>query len=250
MNARNNERDTAARTRITAGYAFVREQPGVAITVGYLVLSLIGIMFSWALFDKFNVPFFQFADVTDFLLAVVREPVTFLLALGAIPVAVFLFRLTRHTQAFYAKHRRKSFIFRWLHRIDRTLGPTPLGFTFALATYAFLFITLYAAWKADRIKAGEGERVQVRATREAGPIVGEEITARLTLLGTTTQYVFLFDPEQQATHVVPAENIAAIEFNGPDEQSRQRSADAEDEAQGRAQQPAEPTETDNTGEAG
>ena len=200
---------------------FVGEQPGLSVTLAYALASLVGLSFGWALFNDFGVPFFRFAELSDFLLAAIREPVTLALVLGAVPVALVLVGLARLERLLYGKLRYKSKVFRWLYR-----GTTQTSWIFAffLVCYALIFILIYADWKADRIKAGKGQSVQVRATREAGPIFGKDTVRRLTLLGTTTQYVFLFDPKQQQTHVVPSENIAVIEFTATEDASKQADA--------------------------
>lgn len=204
-----------ARQPLRGALEFITRQPGLAVTIGYALASLVGMMFSWALFNEFDIPYFQFAEITDFLLAMVREPVTFLLVLGAVPVAMLLYRWSLYTQRFYARRRHKSFIYRWLHRIDSGVGTTPVGFVFVLFAYAFLFIVIYANWKADRLMRGDTGGVSVQMTQEAGPVFEDGASDALTLLGTTARFVFLFDGTRQTTYIVPTENIAAIEFPAP-----------------------------------
>jgi len=203
------------RQQLRGALDFIANQPGLSVTIGYALTSLLGMMFTWALFNEFGIPYFQFAEITDFLLAVVREPVTFLLVLGAVPVAALLYRGSLYTQRFYARRRHKSFVYRSLHGLDRGLGATPAGFLFVLLSYTFLFVVLYANWKADRLMAGDRSRVSVQLTQEAGPVFGGRSHAELTLLGTTARFVFLFESTQRTTFIVPTENIAAIRFPEP-----------------------------------
>lgn len=60
--------------------------PALVLTVGYLMISLLGLSFEWTLFRQFGINFFYFAEVTDFLMGAFREPVTFLLSAIALLV--------------------------------------------------------------------------------------------------------------------------------------------------------------------
>ncbi len=72
----------------------LKRHPGVLVSVGYVVISLIGMLFSQALFSEFGVNYFNYAEVSDFLLAALREPMTFALAAGAIVVTLLIFLMT------------------------------------------------------------------------------------------------------------------------------------------------------------
>ena len=78
-----------------AGAGLFREHPALALTLGYLSVSAIGLTFSWALFRRFGVNFFLFADVSDFLMSAFREPMTFVLAGTAGAVGWLVHRLNR-----------------------------------------------------------------------------------------------------------------------------------------------------------
>ena len=65
----------------------LREHPGLLVTIGYLTLSLVGMMFSSSLFKRFGVDFFDYAELADFLMAGVREPRSLLVAAGGFVVA-------------------------------------------------------------------------------------------------------------------------------------------------------------------
>ena len=80
-----------------AAIKFIREHPGLGLSIGYGFVSLIGIMFSWSLFYHFDITYFQYADISDFLLAAIREPETFLLSASSIVVAMLLIRLSYAT---------------------------------------------------------------------------------------------------------------------------------------------------------
>ena len=187
----------------------VRDHPGIALSAGYGVVSLIGIMFSWSLFSQFGITYFQYADISDFLLAAIREPMTFIMAASAIVVAMLLIRMSYGSQKFYRRYMDKFFLFRWAYAIDR-FGTTGIGFIFVLIAYTFLFITMYGAWKSRQIRDGEGTKIRVTMTSEATAALGEQTGKPLTLLGTTSRYVFLYSPRDDQSFIIPADNIAAL----------------------------------------
>lgn len=76
----------------------LRRHPALFVTVVYLAVSLTGMAFSWAFFRSFGVNYFMFADLTDFLLAAAREPVSLLAAAGGI-VFIWLLYLYGHWRA-------------------------------------------------------------------------------------------------------------------------------------------------------
>ena len=79
-----------------------------------------------------------------------------------------------------------------------------------MVLYSFLFITLYADWKANRIKAGDGIQVYVHMTTEAEAGMAEQAGKTLILLGSTSRYVFLYSPTDDQSFIIPAENIATL----------------------------------------
>ena len=68
----------------------LRDNPGLALTLGYIMASLVGLLFSWSLLHRFGLNIMDYTEVTDFLTAALREPLTFVVAGSAIPVVYLL----------------------------------------------------------------------------------------------------------------------------------------------------------------
>ena len=60
----------------------LREQPALFLSLGYVFLTFVGMVYEWLLFQRFGVNVLDYADVGDFLLAAVREPTVVALCLG------------------------------------------------------------------------------------------------------------------------------------------------------------------------
>jgi hypothetical protein len=81
----------------------------------------------------------------------------------------------------------------------------------AMSLWSFVFTAEYAEWVWERIKAGKRgtQTVELAVTNGVTPT-----TIKGTILGTTTQYVFVYDRAANITRIIAAENIADIVVEG------------------------------------
>ncbi len=71
-----------------------------------------------------------------------------------------------------------------------------------------LFITGFARIEARHTMAGEGEVVSVQ-------VVDETVARKATLLGTTSQFIFLYDTESGRVDILPNESVRVITIYAP-----------------------------------
>ena len=197
----------------------LKENPGFGFTVIYFGVSLIGLLFNWALFSRFDINIFNFTEVSDFLLAALREPMTFVMTAGAIVVAWGLLWFARFEARFFAARPPSTRVVRGYARISGRFNRHPLTIAFVFVAYCYLFIGLYGQWKADRIKRGVGQRVVVQLSEP--PIQNRSGTViEGVLLGSTNKYLFLYNPDTDMTSAMPAESIVQVmirDMTEPDE---------------------------------
>lgn len=202
-------------SRQQSGISLVLQQnPGLGITLIYLTISLIGLMFSWSLFSEFNINIFNFTEVSDFLLAALREPMTFILAGSAMLVTWLIDWLTMHEIRYWNIKSPKS-KFGKAYVKSQKLGRHPITRVFIFLLYSYLFISIYGNWKAKEIKAGEGQVIQVQLTEPVADGRGENqagnnVIIEGILLGSTNKYLFLYNPESGITSAMPEENIVRV----------------------------------------
>jgi hypothetical protein len=186
-------------------YGLLLRQPGLLISLSYLVVSLLGMFFTWSLYDKLGVNYLQFAEVSDFLMAVLREPATLLMAATAVAVTLLLRGLVTLEQRYFARHPPTNILMRayraasnWSHRnLVLELG--------VFLLYSFLFINLYGNWKSEQLRSGKGDRVSVQFLDQA-PMV------QRIMLGGSSRYLFLFDSQSGQVQAVPHENILKLDM--------------------------------------
>jgi hypothetical protein len=180
--------------------------PGLLITLAYLVITIIGLVYDASLYARFRINIAEYAETSDFLLAAARAPLIIVLSLLPVPLLIIVARFDR-----WARRR-----FRWYgsfsRRSEQMIGgerrASLVTGGFFVTVYAVFFTTLYAERVADDIKAGRGRRVQVELVDATSAPTQQPI-----LLGTTAKFVFLYYVEARRTHVVPAENVLRIIVN-------------------------------------
>lgn len=179
-------------------YAVFREHPALIVSGFYVLASFVGMFWSWAFLRGFGIDVFDYAQISDFLLASLKEPFTW-----ALVILAFLMVQADNANSRRAERRGTSRWFAWYgtatYRLINNLG---------IIALMAVFIFVYATIQAEDVRDGGGEHVEV--TFEAGGAV-----TTTTLLGTTGQFLFLYDPMTERVDVHPLENVHAISFQSP-----------------------------------
>jgi len=174
------------------------EQPAVLVSGLYLVASVIGLVYSWAFLHGFGINVFRYAEISDFLLASLKEPFTWALAIFAVAMFLVDNAMSRRLEA-----RGLNRFFRW-YGSERYRQTNYL----ALAMMIIIFLFVYATSKELSIRDGEGDIVTVHLTDASPP-------KQLTMLGTTGKFVFLFDHVAERVDIHPHESILMITKSAP-----------------------------------
>ena len=173
----------------------IREQPALLISLFYLFASGIGMYFSWRYLRHFGIDFFDYAQVSDFLLASLKEPITWMLVAGLVVAMLLDNWMSRN----WGRKPRG-----WLTRWYGTPRYRRLNYLAFLGLVA-LYITIFADLKARDTLRGDYLIVTLRLA-ESGAV------EQRALLGTTSSYVFTFDPDASAAKVYPVEALEALEL--------------------------------------
>ena len=184
--------------------AAVREHSGLALTVLYILLIAIGMMYEWWLYRRFNINILYYAQAADFLLVPFREPLVVFISLIPIPLFTVYMSGARWlgkqlarpnakpvdpgVQAFYKKFMRVVTVI-------------------AIALWSFVFTAEYAEWVWKGIRAGKRRTVRVEMAGTSAVLNG-------TVVGTTGQFLFLYDRKTNLTRIIPHENVGAVVVEG------------------------------------
>jgi len=172
-----------------------REHPALLVSAFYVAASSIGMFYSWAFLRRFGINVFNYAQLSDFLLASLKEPSTWALVALAALLVYFDNASSRRVEK-----KQPSKLFRWY-------GTPRYRFVnnFAAMTMVLIFIYSFASRQAHATKEGEGKLVDLTFAES-----GEVKTS--TLLGTTGQFVILYDADTERVDIHPIEGIHSISF--------------------------------------
>ena len=194
--------------------SFVARHEGIAFTLGYLVLATLGMVHLAAFYAEFRINVLEFADVSDFLLAPVRDPLVVLVSILPLPVLVVLELSGRLLDRGWRRLRRKTPDPAKLardRRLSRMLWPV------AFVLWVLAFNLRYVDVTTDRIREGHGKQVIARFA-DGRPLATPPDTT-LTLLPGTTRYAFFYRTSRRELVVVPLDNLGSITAVVPPERS-------------------------------
>jgi hypothetical protein len=202
---------------------WLEDNPGLVVSALYLALSAVGLLYQFFFFRRFQLNVLEFSDATDFLMVVVREPLTVAMAslgLGfywvymktSLAVAAWCYRRwpkLRKDPAKLAADREKA----------RRIAPG-LQLAFIL-TYALVFTQGYAIHQSKRARDGDFAQVTVQFKADA---VATAEPFKATLLGTTTRFVFLYRSETKRAEAVPFDALAQLSWDARRRSEREAEA--------------------------
>lgn len=176
------------------------EQPTFLVSVLYVFASVIGLFYSWCFLRPFGINMLQYAEISDFLLASIKEPLTWVLTLLSLVVIQLDNVMSRRVQA-----REPGRLLRWYgsDRYRKLNYPV-----FVMLVAAFLFA--YADIKVQNVRDGGTEVYEVRLADGSSP-------EPRVLLGTTVNFIFLYDPQSGHISIHPNESVLSLSKKAPGE---------------------------------
>jgi len=197
-------------------WRLLRQEPALMVSAGYVFLSVLGLWSSYFFYFKFRLSILDYLQVSDFLVAGVRDPAYVLILLLGALLAVLLGwpeTLRRRNPAKVARLRARHWGWRMLFSESPWMnwefsGLRPLtGMCIAVVCFMAFGAALYALSSAEKIRDGRGgTSVQVVLGGDAAALPG---TAKL--LGSSSAFVFLWWPEQRRAEAVPIGSIRRLQ---------------------------------------
>ena len=169
------------------------------VSAFYVAASVVGMFYSWAYLRSFGINVFNYAQISDFLLASLKEPFTW----GLVIIAVVLVLIDNAS----SRRVERKTTTKWL----AWYGSPKYRFlnNFVAILVVLLFLYSYAFAQARDTRDGNGKIVDVMFADS-----GAATTA--LLIGTTGQFVFLYDEDTERVDIHPIENIHSISFRAPE----------------------------------
>lgn len=161
------------------------------ITLGYLTIVVIGMMFDYKYYSHFAINIFEYADILDFLLAPVKNLELILFAAGSLIAVLIFFRLDRLWQTKWPK-TYKRFNFGMSIEAFQKYRPYILVFS------AFAYLNLASEFYGDRMfKRFENSPKQVEVLFES-----DQRLLKGKLIGKNADYI-LMQTDDDAVKAIP-----------------------------------------------
>ncbi|MFT6039301.1 MAG: hypothetical protein ACI9TP_002097, partial [Candidatus Azotimanducaceae bacterium] len=175
------------------------EHPAFLLTSLYFVASSIGLVYSWAFLRGFDINILHYAEISDFLLASLKEPLTWLLTLMGCLSVILDNAMSRRV----AQKSRGRF-FRWY------ASKRYRQVNYIAAVIAIIIFLLAYAQRAEReVRDGAGDLVTVHLTDGSPP-------KRLIILATTVKFIIFYEHATQRVDIHPNESILMLSFTSPE----------------------------------
>lgn len=197
-------------------WRLLRQEPALIVSGGYVLLSLLGLWSSYFFYLRFQLSILDYLQISDFLVAGLRDPAYAGILGGGILLAIVVGwpdtlrrrnpdkveRLRARHWAWRVVFSQSSFT-RW----DAS-GLRPLtGLCVAVVCFMALGAAIYSMNKAEKIRdAGQGSPVRIHLAGDTSPLPGD---ARL--LGSSSAFVFLWWPQQHRAEAVPISAIKRVQ---------------------------------------
>ena len=185
--------------------SFAREHPGLVVSGAYFAATLVGMMSSWTLYGRFDINIFHYAQLSDFVLVAVRNPLATASILFALPVVWFVM-ITDAWMAERVSWYRYIYGGKRLHALSRSAG----ALLFYLVLYAYAFALLYSGQVERNVRSGNLPVVEAQLA--SGVYLGRDATSpfQTGMLGATSGWVFLYDVSAGVASAVPLENVVSL----------------------------------------
>lgn len=175
-----------------------REHPTLLLTFCYLLITLIGVLYSYFFYQEFGINIIKFADLSDFLLASILEPLSVGIFIGLV---VALALAAKAETKIKNQFKQNNVTVNW-HFYSKYIDF--IGVLIGLSTGTVFLIFQLAQSNANDIKSDEPDLYKVRLS-DPDLQTGSKT---LALLGNTSRFGYFYDAKTNESLVVPLENVS------------------------------------------
>lgn len=188
---------------------FTTAHPGLAVFLVYATIAIAGFIYLLTFYSYFGLEVTVYLEIGDILVAGVKDPMVMLMVLGAFTMVFFVWGVA-YIQAPISAWLDKKFDKGILRVIPHLAGVQSVrSFWWSafmiLTLYFFLFISVHSKYKAQSII--EQKQSLVLVDSQATSATGDDYS----LLGTSINYVFLYNHQTKNTLILPIENINSLQ---------------------------------------
>ena len=186
-------------------FDFVRESTGIAITLSYLILILSSMTYLYVLYSSFDISIIKLLTLEDILATPIKNPNIIL----AFFIIVSIFYLQDKGNRLHARLNLKyidtktPFRIRLLKAVvwspKKFKGSTKV-ISVMILFFLILYVLLFALQEARGIQRGSGSKIELQ-------LADSDISKPVTLLGTTSQFLMVYDESLEQAGVYQIESV-------------------------------------------
>lgn len=172
------------------------------ITLGYLTVVIIGMMFDYKYYSHFAINIFEYADILDFLLAPVKNLELILFAVGSLVIVVIFFRLDKFWQDRWPKTYKR---FNFGISIEALKKYRPYIIVFSSLAYLNLASEFYGDRMFERFQKSPNQ-IEVVFQSDERVLIGN-------LIGKNTDYILMQTDDNVIKAIPVASDVQEIIIN-------------------------------------
>lgn len=183
---------------------FMLRHPSMVLTFGYLLCSILGMLFSNRLFSLFDFNILPYLELSDFMLAALTHPWIILNVIGWLVFLVVLFAVDRYLR----RHIRKYAL--WSEKYYNPVQFKRYNLIFVIIPLLFLYNAAKeeSAKLAAAIKSGQQPKFHVSLIYPVQDTMNTLQFDQVQVIARTSSYLFIY--VQQQVKVIPHANVAVI----------------------------------------
>ena len=190
-------------------YKYFQQEPGQALTFGYVLLISIGTLFSFTYYRIFKINVLQFAELDDLLLAPIQDMGVLLTVFAFCVFVYYLIELNIWWRATYPNsYRRFSFMKDPFSEVNTKKLQSASVLLFPI--YILNAALFYGIWQAKIVKRGESKKIvlEMKSTISADSTKAKP----LFFIGKTKAYYFVYDTALKKTTIINADEVRKVSF--------------------------------------
>ncbi|MFT7527780.1 MAG: hypothetical protein ACI9LY_002939 [Arenicella sp.] len=211
MTTNNNLDKYRPKVRLAEVLKFTTSHPGLAVFLVYATIAIAGFIYLVTFYSYFDLEITVYLEIGDILVAGIKDPMVMLMVLGAFSVALGVWGIAyigAPISAWLDKKFDKG-ILRFIYYLVGVQSVRSFWWTalMLLTVYFFVFIGVHSRHKAELIIEEKQSLILVDSKATSGT------EDDYSLLGTSINYVFLYNHQTKNTLILPLESINSLAPN-------------------------------------
>ena len=177
-------------------YELVVKEFQTVLSIFYILLVGIGMLFSYMKYTRFGINIFQYSDIFDFLLTPFRDLSIFIFSLISVLLVFLVHKIDKFTRKKFPKYYKSKY------RLGLIRSQPILSLTITFILYLFIFSGEYGKYIETRI---------LKNPKSIEVVLNNGKIKNGNLIGKNNGYVFLLENDNEV-NIYPITNLTEIKM--------------------------------------